>query len=199
VCDAPPTAQRARFRALRRRNAPSRKQSFPRQISDANAALAERLFWAVLDHPPRPLSGNLLARGTSGGLKGFARRFSAGSIHVVDSSNHCADRLLPSTGRNIGGGKPLPQAPRTSGTLHSLLPRLSLVESGNKRADSIRAVEVCAGVKPGRRSLSLTAHTFDFVHLGMGSRRWRSLGDPQQGVPLLQGGSPTAKERQTGN
>ena len=49
--------------------------------------------------------------------------------------------------------------------LHSLLPRFVLVESA-KAADSIRAAQVCAGVKPGEIVIFDRAYV-DFVHLGV--------------------------------
>ena len=49
--------------------------------------------------------------------------------------------------------------------LHSLLPRFVLVESA-KAADSIRAAELCAGVKPGEIVIFDRAYV-DFVHLGV--------------------------------
>jgi hypothetical protein len=49
--------------------------------------------------------------------------------------------------------------------LHSLLPRFVLVESA-KAADSIRAAEVCAGVKPGEITIFDRAYV-DFIHLGV--------------------------------
>ena len=49
--------------------------------------------------------------------------------------------------------------------LHSLLPRFVLVESA-KAADSIRAAQLCAGVKPGEIVIFDRAYV-DFVHLGV--------------------------------
>jgi hypothetical protein len=49
--------------------------------------------------------------------------------------------------------------------LHSLLPRFVLAESA-KAADSIRAAELCAGVKPGEIVIFDRAYV-DFVHLGV--------------------------------
>jgi Trp operon repressor len=49
--------------------------------------------------------------------------------------------------------------------LHSLLPRFVLVESA-KAADSIRAAQVCAGVKAGEIVIFDRAYV-DFVHLGV--------------------------------
>src|SRR5205085_8561812 len=48
---------------------------------------------------------------------------------------------------------------------HSLLPRFVLVESA-RAADSIRAAQVCAGVKPGEIVIFDRAYV-DFVHLGV--------------------------------
>jgi hypothetical protein len=74
--------------ALRGASAPSRNN-----LSHANkhrdAALAERLFWSVLDHLQKLSPG--FAVGHRG--QGLARRFQR-VIHVVDSSTICADRLL---------------------------------------------------------------------------------------------------------
>jgi len=69
-----------RYRPCAGRPAPSRNN-----LSHANkrrdAALAERLFWAVLDHLPKLSPGF----GTGRRGKGLARRFRR-VIHVVDSS-----------------------------------------------------------------------------------------------------------------
>ena len=50
--------------------------------------------------------------------------------------------------------------------LHSLLPRFVLVESA-KAADSIRAAQVCAGVKAGEIVIFVNRAYVDFVHLGV--------------------------------
>jgi hypothetical protein len=74
--------------ALRGASPPSRNN-----LSHANkrrdAALAERLFWAVLDHLQKLSPG--FAAGRRG--KGLARRFRR-VIHVVDSSTIALKRLL---------------------------------------------------------------------------------------------------------
>jgi hypothetical protein len=74
--------------ALRRATAPSRNN-----LSHANkrldAALAERLFWAVLEHLQKLSPG--FATGRRG--KGLARRFRR-VIHVVDSSTIALKRFL---------------------------------------------------------------------------------------------------------
>jgi Transposase DDE domain/Domain of unknown function (DUF4372) len=143
--------------ALRGATAPSRNN-----LSHANkrrdAALAERLFWTVLDHLQKLSPG--FAAGRRG--KGLARRFRR-VIHVVDSSTialiaSCIDWAQHR--RRKAAAKLHVRL-----DLHSLLPRFVLVESA-KAADSIRAAEVCAGVKPGEIVIFDRAYV-DFIHLGV--------------------------------
>ena len=143
--------------ALRGASAPSRNN-----LSHANkrrdAALAERLFWSVLDHLQKLSPG--FATGRRG--KGLARRFRR-VIHVVDSSTialiaSCIDWAQHR--RRKAAAKLHVRL-----DLHSLLPRFVLVESA-KAADSIRAAEVCAGVKSGEIVIFDRAYV-DFVHLGV--------------------------------
>ena len=156
VCDAlrlhsaPPSA-------LRGATPPSRNN-----LSHANkrrdAALAEGLFWAVLDHLQKLSPG--FAAGRRG--KGLTRRFRR-VIHVVDSSTialiaSCIDWAQHR--RRKAAAKLHVRL-----DLHSLLPRFVLVESA-KAADSIRAAEACAGVKPGEIVIFDRAYV-DFVHLGV--------------------------------
>jgi len=142
---------------LRGATAPSRNN-----LSHANkrrdAALAEGLFWAVLDHLQKLSPG--FAAGRRG--KGLARRFRR-VIHVVDSSTialiaSCIDWAQHR--RRKAAAKLHVRL-----DLHSLLPRFVLVESA-KAADSIRAAEVCAGVKPGEIIIFDRAYV-DFIHLGV--------------------------------
>jgi Transposase DDE domain/Domain of unknown function (DUF4372) len=156
VCDA------LRFHSgplsgLRAATAPSRNN-----LSHANkrrdAALAERLFWTVLKHL-QTLSPGFA---TGGRGKGLARRFHR-VIHVVDSSTialiaSCIDWAQHR--RRKAAAKLHVRL-----DLHSLLPRFVLVESA-KAADSIRAAEVCAGVKPGEIVIFDRAYV-DFIHLGV--------------------------------
>jgi Transposase DDE domain/Domain of unknown function (DUF4372) len=143
--------------ALRGATAPSRNN-----LSHANkrrdAALAEGLFWAVLDQLQKLSPG--FATGRRG--KGLARRFRR-VIHVVDSSTialiaSCIDWAQHR--RRKAAAKLHVRL-----DLHSLLPRFVLVESA-KAADSIRAAEVCAGVNPGEIVIFDRAYV-DFVHLGV--------------------------------
>jgi hypothetical protein len=143
--------------ALRGATAPSRNN-----LSHANkrrdAALAEGLFWSVLDNLQKLSPG--FAAGRRG--KGLARRFRR-VIHVVDSSTialiaSCIDWAQHR--RRKAAAKLHVRL-----DLHSLLPRFVLVESA-KAADSIRAAEVCAGVKPGEIVIFDRAYV-DFIHLGV--------------------------------
>ena len=143
--------------ALRGATAPSRNN-----LSHANkrrdAALAERLFWSVLEHLQKLSPG--FAVGGRG--QGLARRFRR-VIHVVDSSTialiaSCIDWAQHR--RRKAAAKLHVRL-----DLHSLLPRFVLVESA-KAADSIRAAELCAGVKPGEIVIFDRAYV-DFVHLGV--------------------------------
>jgi hypothetical protein len=143
--------------ALRGATPPSRNN-----LSHANkhrdAALAEGLFWAVLEHL-QTLSPGF---GTGRRGKGLARRFRR-VIHVVDSSTialiaSCIDWAQHR--RRKAAAKLHVRL-----DLHSLLPRFVLVESA-KAADSIRAAQVCAGVKPGEIVIFDRAYV-DFVHRGV--------------------------------
>jgi hypothetical protein len=143
--------------ALRGATAPSRNN-----LSHANkrrdAALAERLFWAMLEHLQKLSPGF----GTGRRGKGLARRLRR-VIHVVDSSTialiaSCIDWAQHR--RRKAAAKLHVRL-----DLHSLLPRFVLIESA-KAADSIRAAEVCAGVKPGEIVIFDRAYV-DFVHLGV--------------------------------
>jgi hypothetical protein len=143
--------------ALRGATAPSGNN-----LSHANkgrdAALAEGLFWMVLEHLQKLSPGF----GTGGRGKGLARRFRR-VIHVVDSSTialvaSCIDWAQHR--RRKAAAKLHLRL-----DLHRLLPRFVLVESA-KAADSIRAAELCAGVKPGEIVIFDRAYV-DFVHLGV--------------------------------
>jgi hypothetical protein len=143
--------------ALRGATAPSRNN-----LSHANkhrdAALAERLFWSVLDHLQKLSPG--FATGRRG--KGLARRFRR-VIHVVDSSTIALIASCIDWAKHRRRKAAAKLHVRLD--LHSLLPRFVLVESA-KAADSIRAAELCAGVKAGEIIIFDRAYV-DFVHLGV--------------------------------
>jgi Transposase DDE domain len=116
------------------------------------------LFWAVLEHLQTLSPG--FARGRRG--KGLAHRFRR-VIHVVDTSTialiaSCIDWAQHR--RRKAAAKLHVRL-----DLHSLLPRFVLVDSA-KAADSIRAAQVCAGVKAGEIVIFDRAYV-DFVHLGV--------------------------------
>ena len=141
--------------ALRGATPPSRN-NLSHTNKHRDATLAERLFWAVLEHLQK-LSPRF-ATGRRG--KGLARRFRR-VIHVVDSSTialivSCID-WAQHRRRKAAAKLHVRLA------LYSLLPRFVLVESA-KAADSIRAAEVCAGVKAGEIVIFDRAYV-DFVHL----------------------------------
>jgi len=143
--------------ALRGATAPSRN-NLSHANKRRNAALAEGLFWAVIEHLQKISPG--FAAGGRG--QGLARRFRR-VIHVVDSSTialiaSCIDWAQHR--RRKAAAKLHVRL-----DLHSLLPRFVLVESA-KAADSIRAAEVCAGVKPGEIIIFDRAYV-DFIHLGV--------------------------------
>ena len=75
--------------------------------------------------------------------------------------------------------------------LHSLLPRFVLVESA-KAADSIRAAELCAAVRPGEIVIFDRAYV-DFVHLGVLNDGRVFLGHPQQGIAQVPGSKKLPK------
>jgi hypothetical protein len=169
--------------ALRGATPPSRNT-----LSHANkhrdAALAERLFWAVLEHLQTLSPG--FGRGRRG--KGLAHRFRR-VIHVVDSSTialiaSCIDWAQHR--RRKAAAKLHVRL-----DLHSLLPRFVLVESA-KAADSIRAAQVCAGVKAGEIVIFDRAYV-DFVHLGVLHEEGVFWVTEQQGGTLLSGGEKTAQ------
>ena len=100
--------------------------------------------------------------GTGARGKGLARRFRR-VIHVVDSSTialiaSCIDWAQHR--RRKAAAKLHVRL-----DLHRLLPRFVLVESA-KAADSIRAAELCAGIKPGEIVIFDRAYV-DFMHLGV--------------------------------
>jgi hypothetical protein len=156
VCDAL-RLHRGALSTLRGATAPSRNN-----LSHANkhrdAILAEKLFWKMLEHLQKLTPG--LATGRRG--RGLARRFRR-VIHVVDSSTialvaNCIDWAKHR--RRKAAAKLHVRL-----DLHSLLPRFVLIESA-KAADSIRAAELCAGVKAGEIVIFDRAY-LDFVHLGV--------------------------------
>ena len=143
--------------ALRGATPPSRN-NLSHANKERDAALAEKLFWKMLEHLQNLSPG--FAAGRRG--KGLAHRFRS-VIHVVDSSTialiaHCIDWAQHR--RRKAAAKLHVRL-----DLHSLLPRFVLIESA-KAHDSIRAAELCAGVKSGEVVIFDRAY-LDFPHLAV--------------------------------
>jgi len=129
-------------------------------LSHANkvrpAAMAEQLFWAVLEH-----LGNLspgFVSGRSG--KRFARQFKR-TIHLVDSTT------IPLIASCLDWAKHRRRKAAAKChlrlDLQSFLPRFALVDTA-RHNDARRAREVCAGVKAGEIVIFDRAYV-DFAHL----------------------------------
>jgi len=123
---------------------------------ERDAALAEKLFWAVLEH----LRG--LHAGFAGGRqgRGLARRFLR-VISVVDSTTiqlvaSCLDWAKHR--RRKAAAKCHLRL-----DLHSFLPRFAIIDTARDN-DAKRAREICAGIRPGEIVLFDKAYV-DFAHL----------------------------------
>ena len=120
------------------------------------AEMAEKLFWAVLEH-----LGRLSPEFVSGkAAKRFARKFKR-TIHLVDSTTipliaSCLDWARHR--RRKAAAKCHLRL-----DLQSFLPRFALVDTA-KDADAKRAREVCAGIKAGEIAIFDKAYV-DFSHL----------------------------------
>jgi len=142
--------------ALRGATPPSRNNlSHANKVRDA--AMAERLFWAVLEH-----LGNLsprFVRGKSG--KRFVRRLKR-KIHLVDSTTiqliaSCMDWAKHR--RRKAAAKCHLRL-----DLQSFLPRFAIIDTA-RQADAKRARELCAGIREGEIAIFDKAYV-DFGHLG---------------------------------
>jgi Transposase DDE domain/Domain of unknown function (DUF4372) len=123
---------------------------------ERDAALAEKLFWAVLEH----LRG--LHPGFAGGRRGrgLARRFRR-VISVVDSTTiqlvaSCMDWAKHR--RRKAAAKFHLRL-----DLHSFLPRFAIIDTARDN-DAKRAREICADIRPGEIVLFDKAYV-DFAHL----------------------------------
>jgi IS4 transposase len=129
-------------------------------LSHANkvrpAQMAEKLFWAVLDH-----LGQLSPRFVSGKAgKRFARKFKR-TVHLVDSTT------IPLIASCLDWAKHRRRKAAAKChlrlDLHSFLPRFALVDTA-RHNDAKRARELCAGVKAGEIVIFDKAYV-DFEHL----------------------------------
>ena len=135
---------------------PPSRNGFSHANKVRDAAMAEKLFWGVLDH----LRAIQPRFGAGGGRKGLAHRFKR-TIHVVDSTTI---QLIASC-MNWAKHRRRKAAAKCHLRLdlHSLLPRFALVGSARDN-DNARAREVCAGVRSGEIVLFDRAY-IDFAHL----------------------------------
>ena len=141
--------------AIRGATPPTRNNlSHANKVRDA--AMAEQLFWAVLDHlgqlSPRFVSGNAGKR--------FLRRFKR-KVHAVDSTTielvaSCMDWAKHR--RRKAAAKCHLRL-----ELQSFLPRFAIIDTA-RDADAKRARELCAGVKEGEIVIFDRAYV-DFGHL----------------------------------
>jgi hypothetical protein len=129
-------------------------------LSHANkvrpAAMAEQLFWAVLEH-----LGNLSPAFVSGRVgQRFARKFKR-TIHLVDSTT------IPLIASCLDWAKHRRRKAAAKChlrlDLQSFLPRFAIVDTA-RHNDTKRAREVCAGVKAGEIVIFDKAYV-DFEHL----------------------------------
>jgi hypothetical protein len=129
-------------------------------LSHANkvrpAAMAEQLFWAVLEH-----LGNMSAGFVSGKAgKRFARKFKR-TIHLVDSTT------IPLIASCLDWAKHRRRKAAAKChlrlDLQSFLPRFAIVDTA-RHNDAKRARELCAGVKAGEIVIFDKAYV-DFAHL----------------------------------
>jgi hypothetical protein len=129
-------------------------------LSHANkvrpAAMAEQLFWAVLEH-----LGNLSPAFVSGRAgRRFARKFKR-TIHLVDSTT------IPLIASCLDWAKHRRRKAAAKChlrlDLQSFLPRFAIVDTA-RHNDAKRAREVCAGVKAGEIVIFDKAYV-DFEHL----------------------------------
>jgi len=142
--------------ALRGATPPSRNNlSHANKVRDA--AMAERLFWAVLEH-----LGEVSPRFVSGKAgKGLMRRLKR-KIHLVDSTTiqliaSCMDWAKHR--RRKAAAKCHVRL-----DLQSFLPRFAIVDTA-RDADAKRARELCAGIRAGEIAIFDKAYV-DFGHLG---------------------------------
>lgn len=124
-------------------------------------ALAEQLFWRMLEHLCRQWPG--FGRGTAG--RGPAHRFRR-SVQIVDATviglvASCLDWARHR--RRKAAAKCHLRL-----DLHSMLPRMAVVDTGT--ADATRAAELCAGLRPGEIVIFDKAYV-DFPHLQALHRR----------------------------
>lgn len=129
-------------------------------LSHANthrdAAMAEKLFWAVFEH-----LGNLCPKFVAGRAgKKFCRRFKK-KIHAIDSTT--IELIASSMDWAKHRRRKAAAKCHLRLDLESFLPRFAIIDTA-READAKRAREVCAGVKEGEIAIFDKAYV-DFEHL----------------------------------
>jgi hypothetical protein len=135
---------------------PPNRNTFSHANKVRPAAMAEQLFWAVLEH-----LGNLSPAFVSGRAgRRFGRKFKR-TIHLVDSTT------IPLIASCLDWAKHRRRKAAAKChlrlDLQSFLPRFALVDTA-RHNDAKRAREVCAGVKAGEIVIFDKAYV-DFEHL----------------------------------
>jgi len=136
--------------------APPSRNNLSHANKERDAALAERIFWAVLEPLQKLQPG--FARGSHG--RGVARRFRR-AIHVVDSTTiqlvaSCLDWARHR--RRKAAAKCHLRL-----DLHSFLPRFAIIDTAREN-DAKRSRELCAGIRAGEVVVFDKAY-LDFAHL----------------------------------
>jgi hypothetical protein len=154
VCDAL-SLHSGPLSSLRGATAPTRNN-----LSNSNkvrpAEMAEKLFWAVLEH-----LGNLSPRFVTGRAgKRFARKFRR-TIHLVDSTTIPLIASCMDWARHRRRKAAAKCHLRLD--LQSFLPRFAIVDTA-RHNDAKRARELCAGIKAGEIVIFDKAYV-DFAHL----------------------------------
>lgn len=154
VCDA--LRHHVGWLARIRGATPPSRNGFSHANKHRDATMAERLFWAMLEHL-RSLQPHF---GTGRRFRGLPRRFKR-VIHVVDSTTiqliaSCLDWAKHR--RRKAAAKCHLRL-----DLQSLLPRFAIVDTARDN-DNARAREVCAGIRAGEIVIFDRAYV-DFAHL----------------------------------
>jgi hypothetical protein len=135
---------------------PPNRNTFSHANKVRPAAMAEKLFWAVLEH-----LGDLSPEFVGGRAgKRFARRFRR-TIHLVDSTTIPLIASCMDWARHRRRKAAAKCHLRLD--LQSFLPRFAIVDTARQN-DAQRAREVCAGVKAGEIVIFDKAYV-DFAHL----------------------------------
>lgn len=134
---------------------PPSKNGLSHANRERDAAMAEALFWSVLDHLQ-----TLVPQFGRGRRPRFAFRFKR-MVHIVDATTiqlvaRCMDWAKHR--RRKAAAKCHVRL-----DLQSFLPRFAIVDTARQH-DSLRARELCAGVKPGEIVIFDKAY-IDFEHL----------------------------------